>query len=572
MTREQCKDQQREERSKYLQEILASTARRKLIVAGPGTGKTFTFAKLLEQSRGGNNLAMTFIRKLVEDMKAKLSDSAEVKTLHAYCKKILHAQEGKYELVPFLTKIIESDANLLGESLCDFDAKFRSLAEDSNEVVFYLNRGDYYGALGFDDSVYRLYKMVKDNADIVPSFSQIVIDEFQDFNPLEVAFISELAKKSQILIVGDDDQAVYDDRNASPTHLRRFYNSPDFAKFELPFCSRCPEVIVKATNCVIETACKSGHFSERISKRFECYLEDKEADSLRYPKIKLANCTTSRVVAKYVQQEIGRIVPEDIEESHNEADQYPTVLIVGMKQYLREIEICLRKSHSQVSYSPSNPVSYGITDAYDCLFRDLRSNLGWRILLELFFNITTLRQILKASRAGVPMIELIDEDFAACHLKALDMIRAIQSQERPSSSDKVELKKILGIYTEEMLAYFVPEAKGEEPEIDRTKPTILLTSYKGCKGLSAGHVFLVGFHNKSMPRNPTNIKDVEISQFVVALTRTRKQCHLVSNRWLNSPRDRVGRWIPPFHKSDFVSWIPKRLIKESGMLVAKDFN
>ena len=567
-TPEQFKAMQRKERSECLQKILDSTAKRKLIVAGPGTGKTFTFGKLLDKKRSGNNLAMTFIKKLVEDMKAKLSDFAEVKTLHAYCKKILHAQEGECVLVPFLTKIIKSDANILGESLYDFDEKFRTLAENCEEITFYLNRGDYYGALGFDDSVYRLYNKFKKNPEIIPSFGQILIDEFQDFNPLEVAFIGELAKKGQILIVGDDDQAVYDDRDASSMHLRRIYKSPKFAKFELPFCSRCPEVIVKVTNCLIDASQKSGHLKGRIPKRFECYFDEKEADSIKYPKIILACCSTASTVSRYIQKEIELIPQDDIEESHNKDDEYPTVLVVGMKHYLREIASYLRKFYPYVFFTPSEPLTYGITDAYECLIRDQRSNLGWRILVELFTDASTLRKIIKASKDNTPIIELISGDFRTRHQIALSIIRKVQSQGKPSPADRTELRRILGAYTKKVLVHFTPVANNEPSKMDGTKPKILLTSCKGCKGLSAGHVFIVGVHSDSMPRDVADIEDVEISQFVVALTRTRKQCHVLSNKWFRSPKDKKGRWIEPYQESIFISWIPKQLINNRGMLKA----
>ena len=200
---------QKEERDKCLSAILSSTGKKKIIVAGAGTGKTFTFKQVLKANSDGENLAMTFIRMLVNDMDSTFGDLAEVKTFHAFCKKILHEQNGKVELIPFLTKIIEEDAKFLELWLNDFDQKFQMLDEQSSEVSFYLKRGDYYDAVSFNDSVYRLYKVLQSKPEIVPNFNNILIDEFQDFNPLEVSFINELEKKGNILIVGDDDQAVY---------------------------------------------------------------------------------------------------------------------------------------------------------------------------------------------------------------------------------------------------------------------------------------------------------------------------------------------------------------------------
>ena len=182
-------------------------------------------------------------------------------------------------------------------------------------MEFYLKRGDYYDAVSFNDSVYRLYKQLSSEPGIIPTFNQILIDEFQDFNPLEVAFINELESKGNILIVGDDDQSVYEGRCASPIHLRAKYFSGEYEKFELPFCGRCPEVIVNAANALIYNAEETGHLLGRINKRFECYIDRKGPDSTRSPKIHTARCTTGRVVAKYVDSVIQNIDSNDIEES-----------------------------------------------------------------------------------------------------------------------------------------------------------------------------------------------------------------------------------------------------------------
>lgn len=572
MTVDELKRHQKVERARRLQSILDSKSKKKVIVAGAGTGKTFTFGQVLMKCVGGNNLAMTFIRKLVADMGTKLSANAEVKTFHAYCKKILHAQNGKVEIAPFLTKVIEKDAHLLAANLSYFDAKFQILDETGPEIAFHLKRGDYYDAVGFDDSVYRLYKMLQSDLDILPAFDQIVIDEFQDFHPLEVAFIHELSKKGDILIVGDDDQAVYDGRNASPDHLRAIHQSADFEKFELPFCSRCPQVIVNATNSIIQHAQQAGHLQNRIPKNYECYLEDKESDSIKYPKIKLANCTTAAVVAKYVHSELSKIDPQDIAESNAEGNEYPTVLVVGTKQYLQAVDKHFKKAGVQFDYSPSDEISYGIIEAYEWLLRDGESNLGWRILAELYFDEAEQKRLVHDSETGVAMMKLLDSKFVADHLRAVKLVRALQDEEQALSVVKDELRSIVGLRYDEVVSHFSPKEDEEAVDIDKTKPTILLTSLKGCKGLSAGHVFIVGVHNLSIPKNAAAIKDVEISQFIVALTRTRKQCHIVSNMWLVAPVDKKKRWIPAFQKSVIVTWIPTGLVDDKGKITAKDLN
>ncbi|MFX0138649.1 MAG: UvrD-helicase domain-containing protein [Candidatus Hodarchaeota archaeon] len=295
---------QKIKRNECLDNILNSKASRKIIVAGPGTGKTYTFCQILKNNNSNNNLVMTFMRKLVEDMQGDFGEYAEVKTFRAYCKKILHEINGKVELIPYLSQVIKKDSELLGMNYNNFDAKFQTFDEDSPAIKFYLDRGDYYEVVSFNDSVYRLYKILQRDNSIIPHFDQILIDEFQDFNSLEVAFITEMEKKGSILIVGDDDQAVYSGRSSSPNHLREKYCSGEYEIFELPFCSRCPKVIIEAINAFILEVQKNGHLNERINCRYEAYLEGKEYENEKYSKIITAQLSNIKIIPKYLFTEI----------------------------------------------------------------------------------------------------------------------------------------------------------------------------------------------------------------------------------------------------------------------------
>lgn len=571
MTLEEIVARQRQERQRCLEAILDSKTKRKLIVAGAGTGKTFTFGKLLAQREGENNLALTFIRKLVDDMASALGQTAEVKTFHAYCKKILHERHGSIEFSPLLSTIIRTDADLLGLALGDFDAKIRMLEEDTPDVAFYLRRGDYYQVVGFDDSVYRLYCELRENGGVLPDFGQIVVDEYQDFNPLEVAFIRELAKKGDILIVGDDDQALYEDRSASPSYLRQLHCGGEFERFELPFCSRCPEVVVTATNHVIATAQAHGLLKGRIPKRYECYMEEKHHDSAKYPKIIRALCTTIGIVATYIEREIASIDPADIAESRAEGKEYPTVLVAGPGHYLREIHKRLAAKYPQILYTPSQAIASGIVDAYKILITNEESNFGWRILVDVLCDEETQKRVMIGSQDGTLIRELLDANFVATHIDAVQLAYSVVIGEQTAEAIQEMLKELLGPSADAIMSWLTLGDADDVGALDQGKPTIHLTTYKGCKGLSAGHVFIVGAHDGSLPKNRNAMEDREISQFVVALTRTRKQCHVLSNKWFIAPVDENGQFLAPFKPSPFSEWIPTRLVKDLGNLAAKDF-
>jgi len=492
-----------------------------------------------------------------------------VKTFHAFCKRLLHEKHGQLELAHFLPEIIQKDADLLHTGLSDFPKRFRMLENGSPEIEFYLKRAAYYEAVGFDDSVYRLLKEVQSSPEIVPEFDQIVVDEFQDFNPMEVALIEELSKRGDILIVGDDDQAVYDDRSASAKHLRRLFESSDFEKFELPFCGRCTEVIVEATKSLIKSATAHGCFSGRIPKTYECYLDDKEADSQKYPRVIVANCTTGKNLAKYIHGEIQRISEADIAESRTEGKEYPTVLIIGKGHYLRQIAEQLRPRHTQLTYKPISGPPYSIVDAHTHLVPNETSNLGWRILIDLFLESERQRKIIENSVNGSRIVDVLPRDFVARHMRVIELARSVRSKDSEFKNIAPELTELVGRELAGQLSGFLSRIEPSEAMIEKQLPTISLTTFKGSKGLSAGHVFIVGVHDECMPKHNGHITDVEISQFLVALTRTRKQCHILSNDWWAGPRNKDG-FIKKFDRSIFLDWIRRELVEDRGNLRAAD--
>lgn len=560
---------QKEEWNRCVKAILSSKSSKKIILSGAGTGKTTIFKELLKTNSSGRSVVMTFIKSLTDDMDSIFGNLAEVKTFHAYCKKVLHQQNGKVELFPCLTQIIDEDAGYLGLALNDFDRKFQMLDETSSEIAFYLKRGDYYDAVAFNDSVYRLYKQLQKKPNIVPKFNQILIDEFQDFNPLEVAFINELESKGNIVIAGDDDQSVYEGRFASPDHLREKYHSGVYERFELPFCGRCPAVIVNAANAFLNNAEEKGHLKGRVRKRFECYIERKGPDSTRFPKIHIARCTTGHVVAKYINEVIRNIDDEDIKESWKEGkegSEYPTVLITGPKQYLAIIQKELVNDYPQIIYKSSEQPVLKVINGYNALLRDGEANLGWRILVNFYFNRRDIKNIIRRSDTGDQLPSILNNDFVQKQEKVVDIIRSITQEE---DFDKDELEKYTGEYCDEIVEYYSPKEQEEKDAIDKTKPSILLSSFVGCKGLSAGHVIIVGANDSSIPKDPTNIRDIEIAQFLVALTRTRKQCHIVSDKWLIAPMLN-GVYQEANNKTLFLNWIHNELIEDRGNLRASD--
>ena len=558
---------QAQERERYLNLILDSESDKKIIVAGPGTGKTYTFKRVLENLGPGNYLVLSFIRKLVDDLAKELGDAAEVKTFHAFCKRILHETQGKVDIYLSLSEIIQKDAELLDLDYSDFDTKFRNLEEEAPEIAFYLERGDYYEYLSFDDSVYRLYQSLKEDNSIVDNYDQIIVDEYQDFNKLEVEFLKELENNGPILVAGDDDQAIYGARSSSPEFLREKYNSGEYEIFELQYCSRCTEVIVNSVNAFIATLIENDALEDRLDKSYLPYTEGNEELNRLYPNIKIIAVPVIATIAKYIDLQIRKIPTEEIIESNNQDSSYPTVLIIGQKHYLSELQKKLVKRYPQIEfYTKSQEDNNKILDGLKILIRDENSNLGWRIIAEELLSGIALKTAVIESRELTPFRELLEEDFKRPILEVIALINAIQQETREfTRAEKRTLRENFSDAAELIIKYFSPSVEEEPFEQDPEEPTILLRTFEGSKGLSGGHVFIVGANNGSMPKiQGTEIPDIECCKFIVALTRTRKQCHIISNRWLNSPVDENGKFLDRFDRSTFIDLIPSEYIDDLG--------
>jgi superfamily I DNA/RNA helicase len=354
--------------------ILASESRKKLVVAGPGAGKTTLFRKLLDKAAGDakQRLVLTFINNLKADLDRSLGDAAGVFTLHGYCQHLLHRHaplrnglSADFVCYPGLVSLIKRDWQWLQKS---DPPKFVEMMRDLECSVeydsFYTTRANYYDAVDFDDSVHRTCRQLAADLSLVPAYELVLVDEFQDFNTMEASVIDMLAERNCIVIAGDDDQALYSQlRGASWDHIRAYYESGHYEIFDLPFCMRCPEVIVAAVNDVILKARHDKKLQGRIEKPYRYYEPLKGDDSRRYPKIDLVETSVQRGNAnyfgRYIEQCINAVSDQDIKLAAEKNE--PVALVIGSNPYRRQVEDYLIErglisTEKQVESSGLHPV------------------------------------------------------------------------------------------------------------------------------------------------------------------------------------------------------------------------
>jgi len=100
-------------------------------------------------------------------------------------------------------------------------------------------------------------------------FHHILVDEFQDINPLDLNLLKAIAavNKAELTIVGDDDQAIYEWRGATPSFI---LNPDDYLDGKYTTCIlgtnyRSPKNIVELSQKLI------AHNKRRVSKKVKAF-------------------------------------------------------------------------------------------------------------------------------------------------------------------------------------------------------------------------------------------------------------------------------------------------------------
>ena len=156
----------------------------------------------------------------------------------------------------------------------------------------YQERCDRAGLVDFAELLLRAHELLRDNPALLmhyrARFGHLLVDEFQDTNAIQYAFVRVLAGDSgQVFVVGDDDQAIYGWRGAKVENVQAFLRDfPGAQTIRLEQNYRSSGNILAAANAVIE------HNPDRIGKQLwteagegdpiDLYAAYNEMDEARY--------------------------------------------------------------------------------------------------------------------------------------------------------------------------------------------------------------------------------------------------------------------------------------------------
>jgi DNA helicase-2/ATP-dependent DNA helicase PcrA len=283
------------EDQKKAAEILYGPA---VILAGPGSGKTAVITErtlnLIRKHHvpGGNILVVTFTKAAADEMKRRVlaaGRSDEEKcvtfgTFHSLFFKILRFSmtSGTFSVIgegealktvshlAYEAGLETGNTDVMGEIRAEI-GKVKgngglkngycssSCAPDIFKRIYtgYDEALKRNSLLDFEDMMLMTEKLFKDRPEILDlwreKFEFIMIDEFQDINPLQYRLIRLLAKpRNNLFIVGDDDQAIYAFRGSDPKIMLGFERDyPDAVRIVLKKNYRSKGSIVNAAERLI---------------------------------------------------------------------------------------------------------------------------------------------------------------------------------------------------------------------------------------------------------------------------------------------------------------------------------
>ena len=156
----------------------------------------------------------------------------------------------------------------------------------------YQERCERAGLVDFAELLLRAHELLRDNPGLLAHyrhrFREILVDEFQDTNAIQYGFVRLLAGDSgHVLVVGDDDQAIYGWRGAKVENVQRFladFSGAQTIRLEQNY--RSSANILDAANAVI--AHNPGRLGKKLwtdtgeGESIDLYVAYNEMDEARF--------------------------------------------------------------------------------------------------------------------------------------------------------------------------------------------------------------------------------------------------------------------------------------------------
>lgn len=327
-------------------EVVSAPPQDLLVLAGAGSGKTRVLVQRIAWLIRNDGfspyeiLAVTFTNKAAKEMRLRLEAqlgmnlrSMWVGTFHGLSHRLLRTHWREARLPEFfqildsddqlrLIKRIQKDQGVDSERYPpkQLQGMINGWKDEGLRSAYVLPQGEFekrmleqyqiyeeicqrQGLVDFAELLLRALEVLRDTPALLnhyrQRFAHLLVDEFQDTNSLQYAWLRLLrGQEGRIMAVGDDDQSIYGWRGAKIENLQNFREDfPDSQLLRLEQNYRSTSTILDAANALIKN--NAGRLGKSL------WTDDKAGDPIR-------------VYAAFNEQDEARFIVDIIQQHVNE--------------------------------------------------------------------------------------------------------------------------------------------------------------------------------------------------------------------------------------------------------------
>jgi DNA helicase-2/ATP-dependent DNA helicase PcrA len=633
--------------------VLAAQGR-VLILAGAGSGKTsvlaYRIAHLLENLRVPPEaiLGLTFTNKAAQEMRERVgrivspakAKGVTLSTFHSFCMQILRKEIHRLGYTANFTLYDEGDVRRLGQGLArhllEHEGELPSLEKTFHKISFAKSRGvalggpdqfsadlydklkmsmRAYNAVDFDSLLSLTVQLFEEHADVLERYQDryqyIMIDEYQDTNPVQYRLAKLISSKhNNLCVVGDDDQSIYGWRGAEIKNILQF-ESEIVIKLEQNYRST-PNILNAANAVIANNAQRHAKALWSLKENgepitlFHAPTELEEAQSIVQRMIKLRkekNLAWSDMAVLYRSNILARpfetaLMQAIWEKEGNWVRGIPYEVFGGTEFYERA-EIKDLIAYLRVISNPLdqeallriiNVPRRGISDqTLDLLTQfNRKGNIAlWDLLLEIASPLSSSLKndlsdkALGGIRSFVSLIQAAQQKFSerplhpsfAWLIDEIDYKKAISEEVKSEKMRDFKWENVLhcvdsmAIFEEEeeatlcafLSASLLDQKSSTNKGKDQREDKVSLMTFHSAKGLEFTSCYLIGLEDHILPHEKSLMEtglEEERRLMYVAMTRAKKFLTMS----MAKKRKKMGKEILTT-PSRFLFEIPKELIR-----------
>ncbi len=635
---------------------VASPAEKLLVLAGAGSGKTrvlvHRIAWLLqaEQASPFAVLAVTFTNKAAREMRGRIEtllgqsfNGMWVGTFHGLAHRLLRSHwaeaglpqdfqildaEDQFRLIKRINRSLhidedkwparqcqwyintQKDEGLRAVNIEHFDDNYtKTMLEVYTAYEEACTRG---GMIDFGEILLRAHELWLKNPQILEHyqkrFQYILVDEFQDTNSIQYAWLRVLAggnfgRDKQLMVVGDDDQSIYGWRGARIENIQQF--NVDFADAEIVRLEqnyRSTSTILKAANGLI--ANNQGRLGKKLwtegveGEHISLYEALNEQDEARFIVDRLqdwfnngnqrsdaAILYRSNAQSRELEEALLRVgMPYRIYGGHR---FYERLEIKNALAYLR---LLANRNDDTAIERIINVPTRGIggrsldvirtiareenVSLWQACARCVNENLAGSRAVNAILAFLELIDKLQSECEGLELHEKVERVIANSGLiqhhekeggeKALARKENLEELVNAASNfDDVALGDEVDVKSPAFLAAFLDQASLDagDTQADETDDAVQLMTLHSAKGLEFPLVFLAGMEEGLFPHRMSMDKIASLEEerrlCYVGITRAKSKLYLT-----HAESRRLHGEVNLCRPSRFIKEIPKQLIDE----------